>query len=359
MLAGLALLGCRRDLPTASERPEARTPPGVIDDSERFGALFCAIADDHGAVLEHARPCRAALHGLGERMRGEAAPPVPAPGAFSSVRLVVVSGIFGECVAKYALPFEDSAAHLKAAHGLAAMEWIPVSSRSSSEANAAAIARWLGEHPTAPGQRLILIGYSKGATDLIETAVRYNAIPAGSAIVSVAGAVMGTPVADEGKAIFRALSGLPLPNCAPGDGGGAESLTTSARRASPASKGLPARFRYFSLPAFAESADVSRALRPSHRALQRRGGRNDGQMLARDAVIPTSRLLGYAVADHWAVALPLRRAMPWAVSLLDRNDYPRTVLLEALIATVLAEPTAEGPPGAHVNPQASLSPEPE
>jgi hypothetical protein len=93
---------------------------------------------------------------------------------------------------------------------------------------------------------------------------------------------------------------------------------------------------------------VSRALLPSHMALQRRGGPNDGQMLARDAIIPAGRQLGFANADHWAVALPLRQAIPWAASLLDRNDYPRTVLLEAVIASVLAEPTAESPPGTQV-----------
>jgi hypothetical protein len=338
--ACLMLFGCG-DQPTGVETPDIRTRPGVIDDSQRFGAIFCAVAEHHGASLEHARPCLEALHGLGERASAGPAPQMPGRSAFSSIRLVIVPGIFGECVARYALPFEDAAAHLKSAHGLAAMEWIPISGRSSSAANAAAIARWLDEHPSAPGQRLVLLGYSKGATDLIEAAARYeNAIPAGSAIVSVAGAIMGTPMADEGEAAFRALSRLPLPNCAPGDGGAAESLTTRVRRASPSSQALPVRFRYFSLPAFAERPNVSRALRASHAVLQRRGGRNDGQMLARDAVIPASRLLGFARADHWAVALPLRRAMPWAAGLLDRNDYPRTVLLEAVLASVPADVSA-------------------
>jgi hypothetical protein len=350
----LALLGCNRDLPEANEKSESRSQVGVIDDGNRFEARFCAISNDHGALLEHARPCQESLHNVGEWVHKGAALPVSTLDDFSSVRLVIVAGIFGECVAKYALPFQDAAAHLKAVHGIAAMEWIPVSGRSSSKANATAIARWLAEHPTAPGQKLILLGYSKGATDLIEAAVRHEAaIPAGSAIVSVAGAVMGTPVADDGEAIFNALSRLPLPNCPRGDGGGAESLTTEARRASPASRGLPARFRYFSVPAFARSSGVSRALLPSHKALQRRGGRNDGQVLARDAIIPAGRQLGFANADHWAVALPLRQAMPWAESLLDRNDYPRTVLLEAVIASVLAELTAESPPPAQVGVRAS------
>ncbi|HZF44527.1 MAG TPA: hypothetical protein VEZ48_14070 [Sphingomonadaceae bacterium] len=292
-------------------------------------------------------------------MHSGSPPPVPGRHAFSSVRLVVVPGIFGECIARYALPFQDATQHLKAAHGLASMEWILVWGRSSSHANAAAIARWLRQHPTAPGQRLILIGYSKGATDLIEAAVRHEeAFPPGSAIVGVAGAVMGTPVADGGKEIFRALAGLKLPNCASGDGGGAESLTTAERRAFAGSKKLPSRFSYFSLPAFAATANVSRALRPSHAALQRHGGRNDGQMLARDAVIAPGQLLGFANADHWAVALPLREGMPWAAGLLDRNDYPRAVLLEAIIAAVLAVSPAKVPLRPEVSSRASPAREP-
>jgi hypothetical protein len=250
LVAILALLGCNRDAPEGSETSDPRSPVAESNDGNRFGALFCAIADDHGASLEHARPCQEALHNVEERVHSGVALPVIKPSDFSSVRLVIVAGIFGECVAKYALPFQDAAAHLKAVHGLAAMEWIPISGRSSSEANAGAIARWLVARPTARGQKLILLGYSKGATDLIETAVRHeDAIPAGSAIVSVAGAVMGTPVADEGEAMFNALSRLPLPNCPPGDGGGAERLTTDARRASPASKDLPAQFKRVPRPA--------------------------------------------------------------------------------------------------------------
>jgi predicted esterase len=358
-IATLALLGCDADLPTASKAPDPGAPLGLIDDSQGFGALFCAIARDHGSLLRHARPCGKSLHGIGEDVHSRSPPPVPGRQAFSSVRLVVVPGIFGECVARYALPFLDAAQHLKAAHGLASMDWIPVSGRSSSRANAAAIARWLRQHPTAPGQRLILIGYSKGATDLIEAAVRHErAFPPRSAIVGVAGAVMGTPVADRSKEIFGALSRLELPNCAPGDGRGAESLTTAERRAFARSKKLPSGFSYFSLPAFAPTANVSRALRPSHAALQRHGGRNDGQMLARDAVIAPGRLLGFANADHWAVALPLREAMPWAAGLLDRNDYPRAVLLEAIIAAVLAVQPAEVPLRPDVSSRASSAREP-
>ncbi len=71
----LALLGCNRDLPEAGETSDPRRPVGEFNDGNRFGTLFCAIADDHGAFLEHARPCQEALHNLGERVHSGAALP--------------------------------------------------------------------------------------------------------------------------------------------------------------------------------------------------------------------------------------------------------------------------------------------
>ena len=51
-----------------------------------------------------------------------------------------------------------------------------------------------------------------------------------------------------------------------------------------------------------------------------------------DALIPGSTLLGYVNADHWAIAMPISREMPLvAETLIDRNAFPREVLLEAIV----------------------------
>lgn len=310
---------------------------GASDIRGAFRSRFCAIMADHGSGLSHARPCDEALH----RLAGEVpAPPGPIPGqaSFAGVRLVIVPGIFGECVARKVLPFQDAEIHLRERHGLPPIEWVPVSGRSSSAANARLIADWLAAHPTPAGQRLILLGYSKGATDLMEMIGHYpSAVPHGVAIVGVAPVVSGTPIADKGEGIYAALAGVPFPGCKPGDSGGVSSLTRHERLTWLAAHGLPPGLHYYSLPAFARKAKISAALRPFYTRLSSHDERNDGQVLFQDAIMPGSHILGYANADHWAVTLPMREGYPALSGLLNQNAYPRTVLLEAILQTVLED----------------------
>ena len=52
-------------------------------------------------------------------------------------------------------------------------------------------------------------------------------------------------------------------------------------------------------------------------------------------MLPGSRLLGYANADHWAVALPFNRSTrPDALPLALGNAYPREVLGESILLYV-------------------------
>jgi hypothetical protein len=98
---------------------------------------------------------------------------------------------------------------------------------------------------------------------------------------------------------------------------------------------LPRDRTYFSVAAFTDRAHVSRPLEQSYRELSRIDPRNDGQVIATDAIIPGSHLLGYLNADHWAVALPLAHNSPKLRSVFaGRNDYPREILLEAIVRLV-------------------------
>jgi hypothetical protein len=55
-------------------------------------------------------------------------------------------------------------------------------------------------------------------------------------------------------------------------------------------------------------------------------------MIFYDQVIPGSTVLAYLNADHWAVALPIARSHPAIASaLVDKNAFPRELLLEALM----------------------------
>ena len=98
---------------------------------------------------------------------------------------------------------------------------------------------------------------------------------------------------------------------------------------------MPADLPYYSLVTFPDPQRISRVLKSSYRKLSRIDGRNDGQMVFYDQVIPGSTLLGYVNADHWAIALPIARSHErigsWFVT---ENAYPREALAEAVMRYV-------------------------
>lgn len=244
--------------------------------------------------------------------------------------------MFGQCVKHWAMPLQDAAAYLRL-QGYR-VDTIDVGGRSSSAENAGTIARALARL-VGPNERLLIVGYSKGMSDILETLASHpQAIPPGSAIVSLAGIVSGTPIADHAAKLDQLVSDVPLPSCGSGDHGAVESVSRRHRIAWLADHFLPADRTYFSLAAFTDSAGVSRPLRDTYRQLSAIDPRNDGQVIATDAIIPGSRLLGYLNADHWAVALPLARNAPKLRSAFaGRNDYPREILLEAIVRSVEQE----------------------
>lgn len=321
----------------APDRPLVTVPAqlaGVIDDRARFRQIFCALDADHGARFSTRRTCADSLH----RLAGEDAPPsrpvsLGRAGGTPLLHIVLIPGMFGQCVKNWARPLEDAAAYLRS-QGYR-VDTIDVGGRSSSEENADTIARALPQL-LKPGEHLLIIGYSKGLSDILETlAVHPQAIPPGSTIVSLAGIVSGTPIADHTPALERLVSDVPLPSCGSGDRGAVASVSRRYRVAWLADHPLPTDRSYFSIAAFTDNAHVSRPLEESYRELSAIDPRNDGQVIATDAIIPGSHLLGYLNADHWAVALPLANNVPKLRRVLaGRNDYPREILLEAIVRSV-------------------------
>ena len=88
---------------------------------------------------------------------------------------------------------------------------------------------------------------------------------------------------------------------------------------------------------FAGREQISAALRPSYDELAQIDPRNDGQLLFYDQIVPASTLLGYLNADHWAIALPIARDHPALAALVDRNAFPRELVLEAIVKHVEAD----------------------
>jgi hypothetical protein len=167
--------------------------------------------------------------------------------------------------------------------------------------------------------------------------------------VSVSGAVNGSPLAGAfPEFLVKLAHEIPLSSCPPGEGSEAvESLRRNVRVTWLAMHPLPKSVRYYSLAAFTSRENTSRILRPFYGFLARTDPVNDGMVLCSDAIIPGSVLLGYPNADHLAVAQPFsRQTSPVLTRLIDKNDYPRAVLLEAAVRFVEEDLAQIGSPAA-------------
>jgi hypothetical protein len=330
--------------------PLPAPPAGIADGRGRFREIYCAVREDHGRLLPDDLPCDDAL-----RRAPDEPPPTGRPvhlgPARIALRVLVVPGLYGECVADLVTPFAGALEHLEEAHGYRA-GLLPVSGRSSSTRNAAQIREFLAAlPPPEPGERLVLVGYSKGVCDALEAVAGHEGVRRRvDAVVAVAGAVAGSVLA-EGipEPLGTLVSRADLPGCDAGDGLGVESLRRATRKDWLARHALPRSVRYFSLVALPERDRVSAILRPGHRRIAAVDPRNDGQVVWADAFIPAGTFLGYANADHWAVALPIVRSAPpglraAAAAVLDRNAFPREVLLEAIVRHVEEELAGPAPP---------------
>lgn len=275
------------------------------------------------------------LHRLG----GEAQPsgrPVERGPPRLPLRLAIVPGYGADCFAGLVSILGDARAHLDAI-GWRSID-VPIEGLSSSTRNAELIRDHLIAEPLPQGERLVLLGYSKGAADMLEALARYPEIrPRVAAAVSLAGTIAGSPLADNPPRLLPSLArSAPGSGCDAGDGGAFESLRRSNRLAAlanypPSLIGLP----LFSLGAFTARPDTSTILVPMHDRLSAIDPRNDSQTIFTDQVIPGSVLLGYLNADHWAVGLPLDQAHPLLAALFtDRNAFPRPAMLEAVMRIV-------------------------
>jgi hypothetical protein len=114
-----------------------------------------------------------------------------------------------------------------------------------------------------------------------------------------------------------------------------DSLKPATRRDFNETHELPDTVRYYSLATFAQREQISFVLRGGFDELAKIDPRNDSQLLFYDQIISGGALLGFVNADHWAVALPIARARPiLAATLVNRNEFPREILLEAIVRHV-------------------------
>jgi hypothetical protein len=247
------------------------------------------------------------------------------------LRLVIIPGLLEECVADFIQPFSDARPHLDSL-GFKT-DILMVSGLGGSAQNASQIREAVAAMLLAPDEKLVFIGYSKGATDILEALARYAEVTnRTAAVVTLAGVVSGTPIADDLPKVLKKFADQMFQGkCRPGEGRAFESLSRKERLAWLSASRLPSSVRYYSLAAFTDRENISLILRPSYDNLSLIDPLNDGQVIFHDALVPGGALLGYLNADHWAVAVPFNRDHPTlAGAFITRNSFPREVLLEAI-----------------------------
>ncbi len=330
---------------------------GVSDERLRFAALFERELrrTQTGGEATDIRPW---LHGV---------PAVPATDpawlrqldarlAVRRVRtsVLIVPGLFGDCVGDQSVPFGDGLTRSRASEaiesyagyadlGLHGLRMVPLPGRGTAADNGALLATVLRAEAHRPGvARVVVLGYSKGLTDALHAIARLQAEggvpPALQALVSVAGVVMGTPLADQFQGLYAAWSPHLQPDgCSASDGSELADLTRRERSRWLAANPLPAGLQRHSLLGWARPEEMALPLRATHALLARHDEHNDGQLLAGDAILPGSSLLATARSDHWDIALPRDRHPSLLVrGIGSGRHYPREALLRATLAWVVA-----------------------
>jgi pimeloyl-ACP methyl ester carboxylesterase len=338
LLLAVLVAGCA---PPAPELRIGSAPPSILlptaraavtDGRGRFREIYCAVRAARGTTLPFDRPCdtSAALW----QLPGEAPPTgrsVALGRSSAGYTVMFVPGLLAECLASQSTVFGDSRADLEAQGYRTG--YIQTRGRQSSETNAVIVRDAIRAMPA--DARIILVTHSKGTVDTLVALSEYpDLTDRVVALVSVAGAVNGSPLADlVPNWVAELAESMQIPECPRGHGvEAADSLRRAERLSWLATHSLPASVRTYSLVAVAGPDSVSAVLRPFYRMLAGTDPANDGQVIDSDAIVPGSTLLGYANADHLAVAMPFTGLV--AATLITQNDYPRTVLLEAAIRYV-------------------------
>ncbi|CAG2151953.1 lipase family protein [Cupriavidus numazuensis] len=338
--ASIGMAGCASPLvPYSADTPPLvlvpATQAGVRDGRARFREIYCAVLTARASSVPDHRPCDDALTRVGGEPAGTGRP-VDLGQSRRQLVAVMVPGIGYACIEPWLKAPGTVAAHLRQ-FGYA-LTLIRVDALSGTATNARQIRDAIVAMPAAGGgPKLVLIGYSKGAPDILDAVATYPEIrDRVAAVVSVAGAVGGSPLANDAEQ-YQAdlLRHFPDANCTPGDGGGVESLRPGVRRAWLASHTLPDSLRYYSLATFPNPERISSILWPSYTKLSKVDARNDSQVIFFDQIVPGSTLLGYVNADHWALALPIARTHGTIGTLfVTQNAYPREALAEAVLRFV-------------------------
>jgi hypothetical protein len=248
-------------------------------------------------------------------------------------RILIVPGFMSSC-------FADSPAFLEGQESLRkrglSVTLLPVPN-DPSEQNAKMIGDYLRAEGPKDKRKFILIGYSKGTPDIQVALARENISPWVAAFISVAGASGGSVIADaipdQADRFIRQY--FKMDTCRGDVAAGFRSLRRSVRQPFlGAYPNLPVPT--YSIVAFAEKSNTSKALVQTWEMLAPYDSKQDGQLTAADATIPGSKYLGALKGDHFSVALPFDKSADSTIRQgMDKTRFPRAALFESLLLFVM------------------------
>lgn len=341
MLCTLAACSVKPLVPYSTDFDPIEEMPssgGEVEDGRgRFREIYCEVQEQHGKDLPDYMPCEEALTLVGKEPPTTGRPVYLGPSR-GDFLVGVVPGFGWDCIEGW-LDHENYGPKHVAQFGYESA-FLSVDGLSGTSNNARQINEFITKLPPEDdGKPIIMLGYSKGAPDLLDFLVSYpETAQRVVAVVSLAGAVGGSPLALESEqAQAELLIKMPKAECDSGDGGGVNDLRPDVRQKWLAEHPLPERIRYYSVVTYPDpDTRMSSGLKSSYKKLaEMADARNDSQVVFYDQVIPGSTLLAFPNADHWALAVPIDRKHQFVGStFINRNDFPREAFFEAILRYV-------------------------
>lgn len=302
----------------------------VVDQRARFREILCQVNAARGKEFPHYRPCNRILQRFSDEPPGTGEPVNLGPPQ-SKLHFAMVPGLGADCIAGMLVPFRFGIEHLQSLGFDASL--IEVDGLFGSAHNGRQIRDAVLAMNLAADEKLVLLGYSKGLPDILEGLAAYPELEERvAAVVGLAGSAQGSPLAEGAEPWWLTpFEYLPGAECRSGDGDALESLEPDRRRTFNANFRPAETIRFYSLGSFSRREQISSLLQGSYDELAAVDPRNDGMMIFFDQVMPWGALLGFTDADHWALALPFSREQPvLAATLINRNRFPREILMEAV-----------------------------
>jgi hypothetical protein len=315
------LIGCPRKFDKTIPLVELNAK----DQSSAFADVFCSLIDTEK------RPDGTSWGKCSKWLDGANPHPATLPQIDNTYRYLLIAGFGSDCLSGPHATFIDSMGHLKSIHSYVA-ETLPVSAFGSSEFNAKQIAKYLNSQFATDQRKYIVLGYSKGTSDLeVALASEPGVKDKVAALVTLSGVVQGSRLIDLPHFTSSERTRASAITCTAGDGGGLKSMSPEVRQAFLAAHPDPLVPTY-SVAAYSREQDTSKVLLPFWTDLSQYRKAEDSQMLAADAVYPRGNYLGLLTRDHWAIAIPFEPSV-----LVDKTDFPRPQLFEAILRFITAD----------------------